>query len=291
VEAVACALCGREDPVPVRHRDPYTVVRCRGCDLIFLSPRPVGASMAAIYGAAYFESGDAACPGYRSYASLERSLAREADDKLAVVSRVCPPPARLLDHGCGSGVFLEAALARGYDAVGIDLSPYAVERVRQRGLPAEVASLEDGWGEAGSFDVVTSWDVLEHVPDPIRTVSAAHRLLRPGGYLVATTPDASGIDARLLGRRWYGFTKVPEHNYFFTRPTFTRLLRVAGLTPLVFRRWGFVRDIAFGLNKLADLLEFAALRRLAGWAETTHLGRTQLSCPFIDMLVVARRQP
>lgn len=289
--AVPCALCGRRETDLVRREDPYAIVRCRGCGLVYLSPRPGPAATSEIYGASYFEGTTGAAPGYASYSRTARALEREAAAKLRVVERFDPPPARLLDHGCGTGVFLAAAIARGYEAVGLDLSDYAIETlVTQRGLPAEQGTLEAGWGADASFDVLTSWDVLEHVPSPPATLRAIARVLRPGGLLVATTPDVAGIDARLLGRRWYGFTKVPEHFYYYSRRTLALLLRDAGLRPLHFQRWGFVRDLGFCAEKLVSIGRLERLRGIAGRLADTPLGRARISFPFVDMLVVARRE-
>ncbi len=287
---VPCALCGGWDAELVRRAAPYAIVRCRGCGLVYLSPRPTPEATAAIYGPTYFESQSAALPGYASYARARRSLESEAAAKMAMVERQITPPARLLDHGCGTGVFLEAAVRRGYDAVGLDVSRYAIETlVRERGLPAEQGTLESGWGRDASFDVVTSWDVLEHVPDPRETLAAIARVLRPGGVLVATTPDVAGLDARLLGRRWYGFTKVPEHYYYYSRRTFGTLLRGAGLEPVHFERWGFVRDLGFCAEKVVTIGRLGALGGAARRLADTPLGRIRVSLPFVDMLVVARR--
>jgi SAM-dependent methyltransferase len=287
---VPCALCGGWETGLVRRAAPYAIVRCRGCGLVYLSPRPTPEATAAIYGPTYFESRSGALPGYASYARARRSLESEAAAKLAMVERQIAPPARLLDHGCGTGVFLEAAVRRGYDAVGLDVSRYAIETlVRERGLPAKQGTLESGWGDDASFDVVTSWDVLEHVPNPNETLAAIARVLRPGGVLLATTPDVSGLDARLLGRRWYGFTKVPEHYYYYSRRTFGVLLRAAGLEPVRARRWGFVRDLGFCAEKAVAVGRLGALGGAARRFADTPLGRIRISFPFVDMLVVARR--
>lgn len=286
---VACALCGRDEPEVRVEKPPYRVVRCRGCRLVYLSPRPVPEETSSIYGQGYFESGAASQSGYASYSRLGQALAGEASQKLAVVRRLTPGGGRLLDHGCGTGVFLSAARGSGYDAVGVDLSGYAVEHVRKRGLPAFATTIESGWGEDESFDAITSWDVLEHVPDPNVTLRHAARLLRRDGYLVATTPDVSGLDARLLGRRWYGYTKVPEHYYFYGRDTLATLLRRAGLEPVSFRRWGFVRDVAFLLEKAAALTRRPTLRQLAERVGSSRVGHVSVTVPLVDMLVIARR--
>ena len=292
VERVRCNLCGVDCAEVVRLAPPHAIVRCRRCGLVYLSPRPDPRATRELYERGYFESSSGRQPGYASYGRMSAALAREASEKLAQVARHVPPPARLLDHGCGTGIFLEAARARGYDVFGVDLSGYAIDTlVRERALPAAQATVESGWGADASFDVVTSWDVLEHMPDPSNTLSHLRRLLRPGGVLVATTPDLRSLDARLLGRYWYGYTKIPEHFYFYSRATMDRLLRRAGLEPVTFRRWGFVRDVAFALEKAAALTGQPPLRSWASRLGRSRLGQITISAPLVDMLVAARRPP
>jgi SAM-dependent methyltransferase len=74
-----------------------------------------------------------------------------------------------------------------------------------------------------TFDLITLWDVLEHLPDPHAAVTEIHRLLRPGGRLVLTTGDAGSLTARVCGRRWHLYT-IPEHLFFYTRDSIERLL-------------------------------------------------------------------
>lgn len=106
---------------------------------------------------------------------------------------------RWLDVGCGFGSFVLAARMRGYQAVGVDIAPFEIEFARERlhkerpdDVPDAVYLLSDGRElpfEAGVFDVITLWNVLEHVPDAERMLREAHRVLRPGGYLFIVCPN------------------------------------------------------------------------------------------------------
>jgi SAM-dependent methyltransferase len=79
-----------------------------------------------------------------------------------------------------------------------------------------------------SFDIVTMWDVLEHVRDPLRVLCEVRRILRPGGLLLCSTPNVDSVDANLFGRYWIGYD-FPRHLYVFSSSTLGRLLRQAGL--------------------------------------------------------------
>jgi SAM-dependent methyltransferase len=125
---------------------------------------------------------------------------------------------RILDFGCGAGYFLEAALARGWEAYGTEYSGLALELAREKGLQVAPAPLGTDEFEAGSFDVITAFEVFEHVRDPRTEASTVARLLRPGGLLYCTTPNFNALSRRLLGARW-GVISYPEHLCYFTPRT------------------------------------------------------------------------
>jgi SAM-dependent methyltransferase len=137
------------------------------------------------------------------------------------------PAGRLLDVGCGHGLLLDEARARGYDVVGLELSRAAARHARDvlgldvRELPVESFIDLDG------FDVVVLADVLEHLDDPVAAVERCAGLLRPGGVLCVVTPDPSSVTARVAGRRWWGY--VPAHACLLPRATLRELVSARGL--------------------------------------------------------------
>lgn len=138
-----------------------------------------------------------------------------------------PMPARLLDVGCGSGAGLEAAESVGFAAHGIDTSVAAIHLCRERRLSAEVRSVDDS--QLGdTWAVVTMWDVLEHIADPVAFISAVHARLKPGGFLVIKVPTVSAQGARAILRFAPRFgvmaLQVPEHLNYFTRQSLSLLL-------------------------------------------------------------------
>jgi SAM-dependent methyltransferase len=143
---------------------------------------------------------------------------------------------RLLDFGCGAGLFLELAHRRGFDCYGVDLSRDAVERARKRpgganahfGAPEEVPEIA-----AGGFDLVTLWSVLAHLPRPVDELTKLRRLVTPGGALLILTVNANSLRLKAHRNRWNGFT--PNHLVFFSPTTLALLLRRAGFKALVMR--------------------------------------------------------
>ncbi len=222
-----CNHCGRE----VTHgvHNVSRLVRCVHCGLVFVSPRPPDELLAAQYDRDYFHCSEPTFGGYEDYeadrAEITRTFRRRMRQLAPFVGAAAP---RLLDVGCATGIFLEVARDAGWSGEGLDISEYALARAREKGFAARPGTLADADFSPRSFDVLTLWDVVEHLPDPAGALARAHRLLRPGGTLALSTPDAGSLLARLLGRRWLGFRPIDEHLYFFSRRTLAAMLAAAG---------------------------------------------------------------
>jgi SAM-dependent methyltransferase len=167
----------------------------------------------------------------------EDNLPFRADFRAALrtMQRAYPAGGSVLDLGCASGGFL-AALGGRWERHGLDLSELMVQRAMARGgIMVRRADIFSAGYDARSFDVVTAFDVLEHLPRPLEYLSEIRRILKPGGMLLVGTGDASAIGARLAGSHWTYFA-IPEHISFFARRSLERALRLAGFHRSKFRR-------------------------------------------------------
>jgi 2-polyprenyl-3-methyl-5-hydroxy-6-metoxy-1,4-benzoquinol methylase len=224
-----CAVCGANTYVPLVVRNGHQVVRCRQCQLVYVSPRPRSrASVDALYTDESYSTRQV------SHAATVSRM-REAAWRLDRLERHVERRGDLLDVGCSAGSFLIAARDRGWNVRGIDVSPAAVKHAHQtHGLQVSVATVEDSGYARDSFDVVTVFECIEHMLDPRAALHAAANLLRDGGLLVITTPNVDGFVPRvtywLLGRTlgaWEHPTP-PHHLYQFSRRTLGKLLHDAG---------------------------------------------------------------
>ena len=150
--------------------------------------------------------------------------------RLALLRRDAPPPARLLDVGAGRGRFVAAARAAGYDAAGVEPSERGVRAAREAyGVGLGHAGIEDA--EPGTFDVVTVWHVLEHVEDPGAALRRVTSWLRPGGVLLVGVPNVASAQAKVGGSRWFHLD-APRHRTHFTPAGLDALLRAHDLDPV-----------------------------------------------------------
>jgi 2-polyprenyl-3-methyl-5-hydroxy-6-metoxy-1,4-benzoquinol methylase len=135
---------------------------------------------------------------------------------------------RFLDVGCSTGFVVEAARDAGWEAIGIDLNPSAIEFGRTRGLDLRTAALEDGGFADRSFDAVALFDVLEHLHDPRKTLDACVRLLRPGGIVFLYVPNYDSASRLLMGADAH-FIWPTHHLNYYTPATMQDLLARSGL--------------------------------------------------------------
>ena len=278
-----CALCGSRARSE-RFRDGrFTVVECRGCALVYVTPRlDERVLVERVYDADYWRSERPRERGYGDYLGDAALHRRTFERRLRVIARHLPGPGRLLEIGCAAGFFLELMLERGWAAEGVEPSePMRAECARRLGG----ARVHAGWPQLAALDAVFLWDSLEHLPDPVGVLRAGASALRPGGVLVVETQNVESAFARLLGPRWQHF-KHPEHLVHFSPRTLERALRAAGLRVVArssrgagkYVRAGFVVERAQRLGVVAALLA----------APLAALGERALYVnPLDEMIVVA----
>jgi 2-polyprenyl-3-methyl-5-hydroxy-6-metoxy-1,4-benzoquinol methylase len=135
-----------------------------------------------------------------------------------------------VDVGCAGGFFLSVLREAGWLVAGVVLSPQIASHARARFgiVELHVGTLDTAPHTDQSFDLITMWDVVEHVPDPVALLAHARRLLKPNGVLLLETQNVDSRFAKLLGKRWQHY-KHQEHLYHFNPATVQRLLQAAGL--------------------------------------------------------------
>lgn len=233
---VGCALCGAHDAKTRFSEGIHRVRDCLVCGLTYVTPRRSNEDLLGeVYNASYWRSPAAREQGYSDYrsdAELYLKSFRRRWGRLAprFPARADGAAYRALDVGCAAGYFLEVLRAAGWRVQGVEPSEdIAAEASSRHGADAVHVGTLESLPPTEEFDLITFWDVLEHLPDPVAALECARARLAPGGTLVVETQNVESASARLLGRRWHHY-KHGEHLVHFNPRTLQRAFEEAGLT-------------------------------------------------------------
>lgn len=242
LEPVDCGLCG-SGARTLRFEDgPFAVVECADCQMVYVTPRLCDASLIDhVYNESYWSSAAAKVHGYTDYRADAELYKRTYAKRVRILERHFPgllnaqgEPLRVLDVGCAAGYFLSVMKARGARVTGLEPSDaircHAAEELGAENVHGALLAVDDTF-EPGSFDLVTFWDVIEHIPDPRAALVRARELLAPGGKLLVETQNVDSRAAKWLGKKWQHY-KHAEHIYHFTPATLGRTLGEAGFRVL-----------------------------------------------------------
>lgn len=226
-----CVVCAGAAFERLFERSGKWFWRCRACTLVFVHD---------IYPEFAEDTGHLETT--YEFGALARAEGRKAH-KIALALRALEPhrrTGRLLEVGCGQGLFLEHAARAGWRAEGVDVLVPVVEMARARGLTVFAGELADAGLPRDAFDVVTMSEVIEHIVEPVALLREVQRVLRPGGVAVLGTGNAASWAARLRGRGWPYYRFGGHLHIRFYSPESARALgRAAGFGAVECQTSGF----------------------------------------------------
>jgi SAM-dependent methyltransferase len=239
-ESVPCPLCGADDAVhdlTVRDRmfwrpGEYNIVRCKRCDMRYLSPRPTLAALGAHYPDDYFiyNKPEDDPPWARAMSQwFDDFYWKRSVRRIEKVIGPLTPEMKLADVGCGLNQLLAMIKRlRGCEGTGIDFKADVATYVRDvMKMPCVQGTLHDAHFADASLDLVTMNEYLEHEPYPRSVLQEARRALKPGGHVSIEVPYSDGLPARMFGTRWSQID-CPRHLMHFTKKTLPDMLSRSG---------------------------------------------------------------
>ncbi len=226
---------------------------------------------------ARFDNTAGTLPDAKSQARHDKNSARRLD-KIAATAGLNPAAIRLLDVGCSSGAFLATACSLGFQAEGVEPSAEAARTAQNSGLKVYSGYLEQARFPDASFNAITLIEIVEHLRDPLAMLRECARILKPGGVLLITTPNAHSWTARSMGARWAGFSlnDMGGHISFFNPHSMRMLAERSGLqmhhietrNVRFFERGQCSRTLHVVAKIAAELLNWPA--RIAGTGHDLH---------------------
>jgi 2-polyprenyl-3-methyl-5-hydroxy-6-metoxy-1,4-benzoquinol methylase len=292
MEYVRCNLCGQDKTIPrfpstvnpdtvpqnveaFRCTSPgygrhFAIVSCQNCGLVYTNPRLDGKqiidSYVAVEDPLYLEERDG------RVLTFERHL--------KPLEKLHAPPGKLLDVGAYTGVFVEIAAKHGWDAWGLEPGRWAVEQARSHGLNMIEGTLDRSGLADRSFDVVTLWDVIEHLTDPFKEIQETYRVLKSGGLLVIHTMDIDSLFARVMRSRWPWLMEM--HVYYFSRRTLSAMLEKAGFKVIRAVPQGRYLRLGYFATRIGGFSPLLG-RLLGGLFKLLHLRQVPIPLNFGDL--------
>jgi 2-polyprenyl-3-methyl-5-hydroxy-6-metoxy-1,4-benzoquinol methylase len=210
------------------------------------------------------------------------------DEYIRRIKTLISLPARLLDVGAATGFFLDIARKHGFQVSGVEISAFAAEEGRKKGIDMITGTLHQIPQER-SFEVITMFDLIEHVSDPRAEIALSKKLLTKDGLLVINTPDIGSLYARIMGRKWH-LIVPPEHLYYFTRTNMKMLLEEEGFKVLSIGTVGKRFTLAYIFKTLYTWQKLSLWKHLSHWFERGKLANVALPVNLYDnMFVIARK--
>jgi ubiquinone/menaquinone biosynthesis C-methylase UbiE len=230
----SCIICDNRELLPKFQLTDYLLdndqvqtsyVQCSNCGLIFQNPRIPQQEINKYYPPEYdsYQSENFDNPDFRS------RLSQYGLSKRRKFVNNIKDGGKLLDVGSATGNFLrEMQNSSGWDLFGVEINEHAAKTAQQQfSLNVFHGEINQANYPNNFFDIVTLWDVIEHLSDPQSVLLEVHRILKNDGVLIFRIPNGSSWDAKLFGKYWFGLD-APRHYYVFNQQTITKLLDLAG---------------------------------------------------------------
>ncbi len=246
LEYICCNICGSSEykiihearkkdiantkfSLGVLHPNYGRIVRCKKCGLVYANPRPDIKELIQSY--SQLED--------LGYSSQMNSRIKTFQQVEKLIERYAIK-GRLLDVGCASGYFLYVAQKSGWQIEGVEVSQNLAKQAEHLlKIKIKLGTLEDAKFPANYFDIISMFDVFEHLPQPVETLQEINRIMKPNGILVINFPAIDSIFAKLMGRHWWFL--LEDHLYYFDREVLTKMLNKGEFKVLFFKaHWQYL---------------------------------------------------
>ena len=210
-----CLVCGSSELNTLENFSKAFLCKCKSCSFVFSEKIPSEIELINYYNG--YGRND-----YLSPITIKRY--HELLDKMEVFRKTN----RILDVGCGIGYFLEVAIERGWEVYGTEYTDKALEICSKKGINMMQGKLDSANYEQEFFDVITSFEVIEHINNPNQEIQHFQRILRKGGLVYITTPNFNSL-LRYRLKEQYNVITYPEHLSYYTPYTLNKLFSLNGL--------------------------------------------------------------
>lgn len=224
IEHKNCLVCGSKELVPLEKYFAAHLVKCNSCRFVFSRKIPTEQELIEYYN------------GYGRNDYLSPITIKRYNELLDEMEKFRKTN-RILDVGCGIGYFLEEAKKRNWEVYGTEYTDKAIEICESKGIKMHQGKLDTSNYDPEFFDIITSFEVLEHINNPIEEANNFNIVLRKGGLVYLTTPNFNSLLRYRLKER-YDVITYPEHLSYYTPKTLNRLFKKHGFKKLKIQTTG-----------------------------------------------------
>lgn len=242
MEYSGCNLCQSSEFVVFKKIDDYRLVKCKKCGLIYLNPRPDQQELNEKYSQRYY-----AQTLFSKQVTTEQQITQQIKknmEKARRIMNIVGHKQTLLDIGCGMGFFIACMRQLGWDVAGIDISQWACSFAKEKlGMNVFAGKVEEIKFKK-KFDVITMIHLLEHLPNPLKTLKSVSKIISDEGYLIIIGPNFSSFDRIWHGKNWRGYD-LSRHLSHFTSRTYRMILEKSGffVEKIDFQYWDIVSHL------------------------------------------------
>ncbi len=286
MQYVTCNFCDADDTSHVLtgrdlwHGIPgeFSLVQCNHCGLMYINPQPTPGELETYYPEDYEAHVGTKTGQFGWLHRLDYGYGIEK--RRRAIERYIPP-GRMLDIGCATGAFLNGMRQCGWEVVGIEPNRRAAIYAQEGlGLLVQNTTLEAAQLIPATFDLVTMWNVLEHLSDPRLGLERIAQTLRPGGLLVFAIPNTESYDLAIFKKYWAGYD-LPRHLFVFPPATLEKMVKAIGFEVLK-------SSCVYGTyNALAYSVRFVMNAHIANKQFYSILTRLILSLPARALMLPA----
>jgi len=279
-DTINCPLCGGKEHRVFYNNLGIDILSCRSCSFMFSHPMPDDRDLKKIYDEDYFICDHADQMSYDNYFEEEAAIRKSSVKRLKRMSKYTVK-GRLFDVGCAVGYFMDTAKNLGWEVEGSDISSFCIKHATEElGLKAYEGTLPELRLKSNSYDVVTMWDIIEHLKDPVKEMKEVNRILKKDGLVVIMTPNVDSMIAKVSGKRWILYQSPHIHLLYFSPVTIKHLLEKTGFEVIkTVRFWhgGKYVPLSYALKRLViyspifkpirAFFRFFKLDKIAPWLD------------------------
>ena len=220
-----CRICNSEKLFFLLEKNNFRIDKCAHCGLVQVRNAPSKEEIVAIYDKEFF---DIHYTNWQNDQNKIRDEYSKFDYRLREIERKVEKRGIILDVGCSFGFFLDVARGRGWQTYGVEVSDFAAQyAMKELGLEVIKTPLTESNLRKKFFDVVTMWNVIEHLENPCENVDYIHKILKDNGLLVLTTGNVESYVAKIQRKNWRMFMP-PTHLFHFSPKSINYLLKKCG---------------------------------------------------------------